>query len=114
MVSVMKRIAELRKSAGLNQVGLALKLNVSQKMVSAYETGTHQPSVEILLQLSRIFNVSVDYIIENSDIKATADSFSKNGLTNSEVELLDLFKKLDKEQQSKAIGIVFALLNYEK
>ncbi|MBR3994194.1 MAG: helix-turn-helix transcriptional regulator [Clostridia bacterium] len=114
MVKAMKRIAELRKSAGLNQVGLALKLNVSQKMVSAYETGTHQPSTEILLKLSKIFNVSVDYIIGNSEIKATAEKFSASGLTNSEVELLDLFKKLDREEQAKAIGIVFALLNYEK
>ena len=110
----MNRIAELRKAMGLNQVGLAMKLNVSQKMVSAYETGIHQPSIEVLLKLSKLFGVSVDYIIGNSDIKATAECFSKNGLSKSEIELLDLFKKLDTEKQSRALGIVFALLNYGK
>jgi len=109
----MKRIAELRKAAGLNQIGLALKLNVSQKMISAYETGIHQPSVEILMQLSKIFNVSIDYITENSDIKASADSFLQQGLTKQEIEMLDLFKQLDSTDKTKAIGIVFALLNYK-
>lgn len=39
----MKRIAELRKEKHLNQIGLGLELNVSQKMISAYESGAHQP-----------------------------------------------------------------------
>ena len=64
-VEFMKRISMLRKEKHLNQVGLALKLNVSQKMISAYENGTHQPSIDTLIKMSDIFNVSVDYIIEN-------------------------------------------------
>ncbi len=109
----MQRIAQLRKEKGLNQVGLGLKLNVSQKMISAYESGNHQPSVDTLLELSKIFNVSVDYIIGNSDIKSTAEKFSKNGLSNEEIELLDLFKALDKNKQQQAIGLMFALKNYK-
>ena len=105
----MKRIAELRKEKNLNQTGLGLKLNVSQKMISAYESGTHQPSIETLKQISKIFNVSVDYVIENSDIKSTAEKFSKEGLSKNEIELLDLFKTLDKNEQQRAIGVVYAL-----
>lgn len=110
----MERIAVLRKEAHLNQVGLALKLNVSQKMISAYENGTHQPSVDTLTELSKIFNVSVDYIIGNTDIKTPVEKFLKDGLNEREIELLDLFKQLDKEKQLKAIGILFALKNYQK
>lgn len=110
----MKRIAELRKEKHLNQVGLGIKLNVSQKMISAYESGSHQPSIDTLIQMSKLFNVSVDYIIGNSDIKSSAENFSKDGLTKNEIELLDIFKELDKDAQKKAIGIVFALKNYEK
>lgn len=109
----MKRIMQLRKEKGLNQVGLGLKLNVSQKMISAYESGVHQPSVDTLLELSRIFNVSVDYIIGNSDIKAKAERLSKDSLTNNEIELLDLFKTLDNNKQQQAIGIIFALKKYK-
>lgn len=111
---IMKRIAELRKEKHLNQVGLGIKLNVSQKMISAYESGSHQPSIDTLIRMSKLFNVSVDYIIGNSDIKSSAENFSKDGLTKNEIELLDIFKELDKDAQQKAIGIVFALKNYEK
>lgn len=105
----MHRIAELRKEKNLNQIGLALKLNVSQKMISAYENGMHQPSVETLKQMSKLFNVSVDYIIENTDIKAPADFFSRQSLTESEIQLLDIFRELDRNAQQKAIGVMLAL-----
>lgn len=110
----MNRIAELRKEKGLNQVGLGLRLNVSQKMISAYESGTHQPSIDTLIQMSNLFNVSVDYIIGTSNIKLSAEKFSKDTLTDLEIELLDIFKELDRNKQEKAIGILFALKNYEK
>ena len=110
----MKRIAELRKEKHLNQIGLGLKLNVSQKMISAYESGVHQPSIDTLIQMSKIFNVSVDYIIGISDIKAPAEKFSKEGLSDNEIKLLDIFKDLDREKQLKAIGIIFALKNYKE
>ena len=109
----MKRIAELRKEKHLNQVGLGLKLNVSQKMISAYENGTHQPSVDTLIQMSNIFGVSVDYIIENTDIRVPAEKFSKDGLTSREIEVLDIFKELDAEKQQMALGILFTLKHYK-
>ncbi|MBE7049428.1 MAG: helix-turn-helix transcriptional regulator [Ruminococcaceae bacterium] len=105
----MKRIAELRKEKGLNQVGLALKLNVSQKMISAYESGIHQPSVETLSKLADIFNVSVDYIIGRTDIRLSADKYTLNGLTDVEVELLDMFRTMSKEKQQRTLGIVYAM-----
>ena len=107
----MKRIAELRKEKHLNQTGLAIKLNVSQKMISAYESGIHQPSIDTLIKLSEIFDVSVDYIIGNTDVKSPAEKFLKNGLTDREIELLDIFKGLNSSKQERAIGILFALKN---
>lgn len=105
----MKRIAELRKEKHLNQTGLGLKLNVSQKMISAYESGAHQPSIETLIRMSEIFNVSVDYMIENSDIRMKAERLVKDGVTANEAELLELFNELDEKRQQRAIGIIFAL-----
>lgn len=109
----MKRIAELRKEKHLNQMGLGLKLNVSQKMISAYENGTHQPSIDTLIQMSNIFGVSVDYIIENTNIRTPVEKLLKTGLTSGEIELLDMFKDLNKTNQQKALGIIFALKHYD-
>lgn len=48
----MNRIAMLRKEKGLSQISLSLKLNVSQKMISAYENGKSEPSIATLMQMS--------------------------------------------------------------
>ena len=110
----MNRLIELRKEKHLNQVGLAMKLNVSQKMISSYERGTHQPSIETLIRMSKIFNVSVDYLIGNTDIKMQAEKFSENGLTEKEIELLDIFKSFNCDKQNMAIGMLIALKKYEQ
>lgn len=70
----MNRIAMLRKEKGLSQISLSLKLNVSQKMISAYENGKSEPSIATLMQMADIFNTSVDYII----VKATKHSFGSD------------------------------------
>ena len=105
----MHRIAELRKSKNWNQVALAMKLNVSQYLISAYETGRHQPGIDALKQMAKLFNVSVDYIIGNTDIKTPVDTFAKENLTSDEVELLSIFKTLTKKEQQRAIGMLLAL-----
>lgn len=110
----MKRIAELRKEHNLNQVGLGMKLNVSQKMISAYESGIHQPNIDTLKRMAKLFNVSVDYIIGNSNIRYPAEVFSKENLSDDEVELLNLYKTLSFDKKKAALGIIFALKNYNK
>lgn len=108
----MNRIAELRKEKHLNQVGLAMELNISQYTVSALETGRQQPSADILVALSVFFDVSIDYILRKSNVRFRSDEIMSNYLSDKEIKLLDMFKTLSKEKQEQAIGIVFALKNY--
>ena len=110
----MKRIAELRKAKHWNQIALALKLNVSQYLISAYETGRHQPSIDILKQMSKLFNVSVDYIIENTDIKTPVVSVDGSTLSAEVQELLSVFHILSAENKQRAIGMIMALKNTEE
>lgn len=105
----MNRIAQLRKEKHLNQIGLAMKLNISQYMVSSYETGRHQPTMDMLVELSDFFNVSIDYLAGKSDIRNSADSLVNNNMTKQELELLNLFRELPKDKKEQAIGVLFAL-----
>lgn len=57
------RIAQLRRSTGLNQSELAQKLHVSPSTIGMYEQGRRTPNVDVLIQMSQIFNVSLDYLI---------------------------------------------------
>lgn len=110
----MHRIAELRKGKGLTQAGLGLKLNVSQKMISSYENGTHQPGIDTLIEMTKLFNVSSDYIIGISDIKMSAERFSSDNLDDLDIELIDMFKELDYNKKQKALGILYALTHIDK
>lgn len=61
------RIAEERKRLGMNQSELAERVGVSQKSISKYELGTRNPSYEVLSKMAKLFDVSIDYLIGNSD-----------------------------------------------
>ncbi len=58
-----ERIRELRNAAGISQVELAEKLGVSKQSVSNWENDNIQPSIEMLLKISRTFNVSTDFLL---------------------------------------------------
>ena len=82
----MNRIAMLRKEKGLSQISLSLKLNVSQKMISAYENGKSEPSIATLMQMADIFNTSVDYIIGYTNIRQPIDKTVQMSLNEDECE----------------------------
>lgn len=56
-------IRKLRTEAGYTQNELAQKLNVSQSSIGMYEQNRRLPDVENIITLSKIFNVSTDYIL---------------------------------------------------
>jgi len=58
-----KRIYEIRLSFGWTQVQLAQKLGVTKQTVSNWENDNIQPSIDMLIKLSKIFNTSTDYLL---------------------------------------------------
>ncbi len=54
----------LRKSYGYTQDDLARELNISRQAVSKWETGTTIPNLEILLELSKLYDVTINDILE--------------------------------------------------
>lgn len=68
------RIALLRRRIGINQQQLAEKLHISPSTVGMYEQGRRTPNVGILAQMSRIFNVSLDYLITGSEFVPSSEN----------------------------------------
>lgn len=64
-----KRIRELREDNDLLQKNLAEYLNCSQVAYSRYELGTRDIPTEVLIALSKFYNVSTDYILGLKDEK---------------------------------------------
>jgi len=68
-----ERLKKLRKDAGLTQVDMAEKLGISQPAYASWERGIKKPTQENLVKLSKIFYVSVDYLLGNTENKQTSD-----------------------------------------
>ena len=56
-------LKEMRKRKKYSQLKVAMDLAISREALSYYETGKRSPDVEMLVKLSRYFNVSIDYLI---------------------------------------------------
>lgn len=57
------RIAALRREAGFSQAELAARLQVSPSALGMYEQGRREPSMEMLVKLSRELGVTTDYLL---------------------------------------------------
>jgi transcriptional regulator with XRE-family HTH domain len=64
---IYPRIRELREAKKLKQKELAQILNCSQQVYSNYELGQRDIPTAILIRLSQIYQVSVDYILGLSE-----------------------------------------------
>ena len=103
----MNRIKELRKEKELKQIELSKILGVSQAALSGYETGNYQPDNDILIKLADFFDTTVDYILDNTDIK-NPPSYEDAGLSADEAALLVDFRKLTDDQKAFVLQAVRA------
>ena len=66
------KIIKHRKSNGWSQEEFAEKLNVSRQAVSRWENGSALPDAQNILQISRLFDVTTDYLL-NDDYESDKD-----------------------------------------
>lgn len=79
-VKMGKFICEQRKQKNLTQQQLADELGVTFQAVSKWENGTVYPSIEILPELSHIFNISVDDLLTANIREKEQLSYGKAGV----------------------------------
>ena len=60
-----EKLRFLRKYQHLTQTEIANQLNINQRTYSQYETGANEPNFETLKKLANLFDVSIDYLLEN-------------------------------------------------
>ena len=90
-------IKTLREDAGYSQSQLAKKLDVTRSSVNAWEMGISTPTTHYIVELSKLFHVSTDYILGIDNNR----SINLNGYSKSEIELLyKLINYFDKNKKS--------------
>lgn len=70
MLNIGERITQLRKQNNLSQEELAKKAKVSRTIIGNYERNANTPSIEVLIKLARVFNVSIDFLIGEGQLSA--------------------------------------------
>lgn len=72
-----QKLQLIRKNKGLTQEELAGKLDVSRQAVAKWESGQVYPDISNLIQISKLFNVTVDYLVK--DQECTVSCFDDSG-----------------------------------
>ncbi len=62
-----KNLRSIREDRDIRQKDIAKYLNVSQNTYSQYETGVISLTAEVLIKLAKFYNVSIDYLLDQTD-----------------------------------------------
>ena len=84
MVDFGNVLKTLRLKEKMTQAQLAQKLGLTKSVISAYETGLRLPSYDILIHISKIFNVTTDYLLGLENKR----EIDLSGLTEDEISAL--------------------------
>lgn len=89
----------LRESHGLKLQDISDYLCCSLSVYSRYENGQREPSVDILLKLSKLYKVSVDYLIENDEVFDTS-------ITKEEARMVGAMRQADERACRDALVLL--------
>ena len=103
----MKRLYELRKQEKLSRREVAEKIGLTPQALRHYEIGEREPSIETLKKLSILFNVSIDFLLDNEIEGKTIYSEKQRQaimgiikLSDKNLDLLNVYIKALNDTQS--------------
>lgn len=103
------KLRELRKSRGWSQGQLAKKIGADLQRVSKYERGVIWPTMELMVQIAKTFEVSLDFLIR--DDKSAAVAKIKNQKLLHQLEAIN---DLPEEDQETVISFLDAFIKRRK
>ncbi|MBE6609495.1 MAG: helix-turn-helix transcriptional regulator [Ruminococcaceae bacterium] len=99
-MSLPDKIIKHRKAHGWSQEDFAEKLNVSRQAISRWENGTALPDAQNILQISKLFHVTTDYLL-NDDYECDSDIPAVQSATKETYELVS------RKKYKHLIGAIF-------
>ena len=109
-MNLSKKIYEMRKAHGLSQEQLAEKLCVSRQSVSKWESGESIPELERLVEISKVFNVTTDYLLKESEVDEL--TIRTEMLEKQQQSLLSEAKKTERRRRRLLRCTVVYLIAY--
>lgn len=104
------KLRELRVKAGLSQDKVALKLNIAQTSLSAYERGAREIGSELLIRFADFYHVSVDELLGH----AHPNVVYLSSMSEEARHIVDIMYKLDETSLSKVEAFAQGCLEGQK
>lgn len=105
----MEHLRIIREKKHITQLRLSVEVGVAQETISGYELGKTKPSVDTLCKMADFLGASVDYLLERTDVATPVSQLTIDGFSPDELEMIAIYKKLGKDQRSKALGFMLGL-----
>ena len=102
------RLREARKNAGLTVKEVGKSVGRSGKTVEAWEAGTTEPSAELLIDLCKLYDVSISFFFPPT-VQPTVE-YAIMDMSN-ETELLDIYHSVSKDGQRALMAAARAMAN---
>ena len=83
------RMRYLRTEKNLSQAELGRLLEVSPSAIGFYERNEREPTFKLLMDMAKMFNASIDYLLCNSDERLTVENYNKQGVVDLEKLIAD-------------------------
>ena len=97
-IEIANRLVEFRKKNGLSQEELADKLGLSRQAVSKWERAESSPDTDNLICLAKLYNVSLDELLQTSqDVDEIAENV-KEKESEKENSIKELKEKLEEKR----------------
>lgn len=102
MSDFANKVKELMKRDGVSQKELARLSNISESSISRYISGSFEPRMDILINIAKVFNVSVAYLIGENTAVSENDAYDETLCVVTRNK-----SKLDDQQKAELIKILF-------
>lgn len=113
-MSFCNRLRETRKERGLRQSDIAAALSIKESTYCGYETGKRNPDIPKLKAISKILQVSVDYLIDSGfDEEKVEEKASVHDSNTTDIHLqriVECYDGIDDTGKSILLGVAESLL----
>ena len=102
------RLADLRKRNGFSQEALAEKMGVSRQAISKWERGESTPDTDTLIELSRLYSVSLDSLVGNQEEKSEEKKAPSQNAEGSEEKKAAIYPGISSKLLRFPVPLVIA------
>lgn len=108
-IEIANRLYEYRKKFGYSQEELAEKLGVSRQAISKWERSESSPDTDNLIALSKLYNVTLDELLNGGNIEINNTNVSKNEPVDSFVDEDEEVENKISTKEKRIIGLITGL-----